>query len=104
VSDVQESIALWRDVFGFELLGTADLEGSFLTELIGVPGSQLSAALLTRGEHTIELLQYRAPEGRQHFRPGPVDVGSVHIALEAGSSTLLWTPAAHTVWSWPVRS
>jgi catechol 2,3-dioxygenase-like lactoylglutathione lyase family enzyme len=87
VHDLEESIALWRDVLGFDLLGTADVEGSFLAELTGVPGPRLSAAVLSKGEHSIELLQYRAPDDRRQFRPRPVDVGSVHVALEVEDIT-----------------
>lgn len=82
VSDVPASIQLWQEVFGFELLGRAELDDSFLGDLIGVPGAQLTAAVLMKGAQTIELLQYRAPDQRQEYRPRPVDLGSVHVALD----------------------
>ena len=81
VSDLSE-FALWRDVLGFELLGTGDVEERHLADLTGVSGARLSAAQLTKGEQVIELLQYGASEHRQHFRPRPADVGSVHVALQ----------------------
>lgn len=81
VSDVPASVRLWRDVFGFELLGTADLDDAFLGDLIGVRGAQLTAAVLSKGAQSVELLQYRAPDQREEYRPRPVDLGSVHIAL-----------------------
>lgn len=87
VDDLQESITLWRDVLGFELLTTFDMEGGFLPDLVGVPGARGSAALLAKGGYKIELLQYRAPGDRQHYRPRPCDVGSVHVALEVTDIT-----------------
>lgn len=87
VDDLKESIALWRDVFGFELLTTFDMNEGFLADLVGVPGAQGSAAMLAKGEHKIELLQYRSPDDRQRYRPRPSDVGSVHVALEVTDIT-----------------
>jgi catechol 2,3-dioxygenase-like lactoylglutathione lyase family enzyme len=87
VDDLQESITLWRDVLGFELVTTFDMGGGFLPDLVGVPGAQGSAAVLAKGGYKIELLQYRAPDDRQHYRPRPCDVGSVHVALEVTDIT-----------------
>lgn len=82
VRDIAASVSLWRDVFGFELLGTADLEGRFLSDLVGVADAGLTAAVLSKNGSLIELLQYRAPDERQEFAPRPCDVGNVHVALE----------------------
>lgn len=87
VEDLEESVALWRDVLGFEVLGTADVgpparAGGYLPELVGVPGARLRAAVLVLDGQAIELLQYRSPQDRQHLTPRPCDVGSVHVALE----------------------
>lgn len=82
VENLPNAVELWRDVLGFDLMGTAEVGGPFYAKVTGVPGVRISAALLTRGEHSVELLEYLAPTDRQTFRPRPCDVGSVHVALE----------------------
>src|SRR6185295_3620667 len=51
------------------------------SEITGVPGAEISIAVLKGYGHKIELLEYQAPFDRQHFRPRPCDVGSVHVAF-----------------------
>ena len=45
------------------------------------PGAEISIAVLKGYGHKIELLEYLAPPDRQHLRPRPCDVGSVHVAF-----------------------
>src|SRR4029077_558777 len=50
--------------------------------ITGVPGAELSLAVVKAPGHKIELLQYRAPADRRlrsEFRP--CDVGAAHVAL-----------------------
>lgn len=95
VSDVERSLVFWRDVLGFELSHRAHQSGELAAEITGVPGAEILIAVLKAPGHKIELLEYRAPGGRAHFRPRPCDVGSVHIALTVDNlDTLLETIAA----------
>ena len=82
VTNLERSLAFWRDVLGFELSHRAHQTGERAAEITGVPGAEISLAVLkTPTGHKIELLEYLAPPDRKHVDPRPCDVGSVHIAL-----------------------
>jgi catechol 2,3-dioxygenase-like lactoylglutathione lyase family enzyme len=82
VTNLEKSLAFWRDVLGFELSHRAHQTGELAGEITGVPGAEISLAVLkTSGGHKIELLEYLAPPDRKHLDPRPCDVGSAHIAL-----------------------
>jgi catechol 2,3-dioxygenase-like lactoylglutathione lyase family enzyme len=83
VSNLERSLAFWRDVLGFELSHTAHQTGEMAKEITGVEGAELKLAVLKApGGHKIELLEYLAPPDRtKHADLRPCDVGSVHVAL-----------------------
>ena len=83
VSNLERSLAFWRDVLGFELSHTAHQTGELVREITGVAGTELKLAVLKApGGHKIELLEYLAPPDRtRHTDLRPCDVGSVHVAL-----------------------
>lgn len=54
-----------------------------MATLVGVPGANLSAVLITLpGGHQIELVEYSTMQEKKVYRPASKDVGNVHIALE----------------------
>jgi glyoxylase I family protein len=83
VSNLERSLAFWRDVLGFELSHRTHQTSELASEITGVPGAEISLAVLKApGGHKIELLEYLAPPDRkQHVDLRPCDVGSAHIAL-----------------------
>ena len=83
VSNLERSLAFWRDVLGFEPSHTAHQTGEMAREITGVPGAELKLAVLkTPGGHKIELLEYLAPAQRKrHVDRRPCDLGSTHVAL-----------------------
>jgi len=83
VSNLERSLAFWRDVLGFELSHTAHQIGEMAREITGVAGAEIKLAVVKApGGHKIELLEYLAPMDRkQHVDLTPCDVGFVHIAL-----------------------
>src|ERR1700757_4916504 len=82
VSNLERSLAFWRDVLGFELSHTAHQTGELAREITGVAGAELKFAVLKAPSgHKIELLEYLAPADRQPANLRPCDVGSVHVAL-----------------------
>jgi catechol 2,3-dioxygenase-like lactoylglutathione lyase family enzyme len=82
VSNLERSLAFWRDVIGFELSHFAHQTGELAEEITGVPGAELKLAVVKApGGHKIELLEYLAPADREHVNLRPCDVGSVHVAL-----------------------
>ena len=59
VSNLERSLAFWRDVLGFELSHRVDQKGELAAEITGVPDAEISLAVLKApGGHKIELLQY----------------------------------------------
>ena len=83
VSDVQRSLAFFRDVIGLELILLAPRDPALIERVVGVPGAEVLIAYLGGHGHTIEPIEYTAPAGRDHVRPHPCDVGDLDAALEA---------------------
>jgi glyoxylase I family protein len=82
VSNLERSLAFWRDVLGFELSHSAHQTGELAREITGVKGAELKLVVLkTPGGHKIELLEYVSPTNRKYVDHRPCDVGSVHVAL-----------------------
>ena len=82
VSNLEQSLAFWRDLLGFELSHTAHQTGELAEEITGVTGAEIKLAVLkTPGGHKIELLEYLAPEDRKRAAVRPCDVGHAHVAL-----------------------
>ena len=82
VSNLERSLAFWRDVLGFEFSHTAHQKGELAEEITGVKGAEIKLAVLkTPCGHKIELLEYLAPADRKRANLRSCDVGSVHVAL-----------------------
>ena len=82
VSDLERSLAFWRDVLGFELSHTAHQTGEMAEQITGVKGAELKLAVVKApGGHKIELLEYLAPPDRKRADVRPCDVGHIHVAL-----------------------
>jgi glyoxylase I family protein len=81
VSDIERSLAFWRDVLGFELSHRAHQKGELAEQITGVRGAEILIAVVKAPGHKIELLEYRAPADRKRVDARPCDVGSAHIAL-----------------------
>jgi len=83
VSSLEESLAFWVGALGFRLLVRDRFaHSSFLDNIVGVAGADLTLAMLEApGGHLIELLEYHAPADRRTVKPRSCDVGSVHLAF-----------------------
>ncbi len=81
VANIERSLAFWRDVLGFELSHRAHHTGDLAGEVTGVPGAEISIAVLNGYGHKIELLEYLAPANRKQVDLRPCDVGSAHVAF-----------------------
>ncbi|MEV8615069.1 VOC family protein [Amycolatopsis sp. NPDC051373] len=83
VVDLERSLSFWRDVLGLKVVMRDEVAGEALEEITGVRGGAMSFAILEvpGGGGQIELLEYTEPADRQHLRPRPFDVGSMHVAL-----------------------
>jgi catechol 2,3-dioxygenase-like lactoylglutathione lyase family enzyme len=82
VASLSDALEFWVGALGFKHLHTTDYPNScFIENVVGVPGAALTLAMVEGPGHSIELLEYRAPDGRKVLRPRSCEVGSVHVAL-----------------------
>jgi glyoxylase I family protein len=98
VTNLERSLAFWRDVLGFELSHRAHHTGDLASEVTGVPGAEISIAVLKGYGHKIELLEYLAPPTQKHVDLRPCDVGSVHVALTVDNLDALLNTIAASGW------
>ncbi len=99
VSDLERSLDFWQTVLGFELSHRAHQKGEMAEEITGVPGAEISIAVLKAPGHKIELLQYLAPPDRkQHVDLRTCDVGSMHIALTVDNLDAVLSAIAASGW------
>lgn len=82
VHSLERSLAFWQDILGFEVAVRYSMSGEVVEQITGVPGGAIEFAILNiPGGHQVELVEYTAPAHREHLRPRPSDVGSLHLAL-----------------------
>jgi catechol 2,3-dioxygenase-like lactoylglutathione lyase family enzyme len=83
VSSLDDAIAFWCGVMGFELSTRKNLgSGAASENIVGVPGADIEIAVVTApGGHQIELLEYRGPADRKIYKPRSCDVGSAHLTF-----------------------
>lgn len=91
VEDVDRSVAFYRDLLGFELVGTRERQGVEIETVVGFPKADLRIAFLRLpgapvgiSGHHLELIQYRHPRGLK-LDVRTCDTGSAHLALETTS-------------------
>jgi glyoxylase I family protein len=98
VTNLDRSLVFWRDVLGFELSHRAHHTGDLASEVTGVPGAEISIAVLKAPGHRIELLEYLAPVDRKRAELRPCDVGSVHVALTVDNLDAVLNTIAASGW------
>ncbi len=80
VSDLDRSLAFYRDTLGMELVSQFEASGPMVQTILGIPGAHLKVVFLAVGGHTLELIQYLSPKGASYDRR-TCDVGPCHIAF-----------------------
>jgi len=99
VSNLEQSLAFWQNVLGFELSHRAHQTAELASEITGVAGAEISIAVVKApGGHKIELLEYLAPPDRKHVDLRPCDVGSVHVALTVDNLDAVLSAIAASGW------
>jgi len=81
VSDIDRTIAFYRDVLGFVVTDKLECHGPIYGEVTGVPGAGMVIAYVRAPGHTLELLQYTSPEERHRVEARPCDPGALHLAF-----------------------
>lgn len=91
VENLERSIAFYRDLFGFELIGMKQRRGRQIETVVGFPGAELRIAFLRipnapcgASGHHLELIEYRHPKGEK-LNVRTCDPGSAHLALQTDS-------------------
>jgi catechol 2,3-dioxygenase-like lactoylglutathione lyase family enzyme len=87
ISNLERSLSFYRDVLGMEDDGyrserPANWSDDFIGKNIGIPGTQLKIAWLTKGDVRLELIEYVVPKGQQRAKTQPSDVGNAHVAFQ----------------------
>jgi glyoxylase I family protein len=99
VSNLDRSLVFWRDVLGFELSHRTHQTGELASEITGVPGAEISLAVLKAPGHKIELLEYLAPpERKKHVDLRSCDVGSTHVAFTVDNLDAVLNTIAASGW------
>ena len=99
VSNLEQSLAFWQNVLGFEFSHRAHQTAELASEITGVAGAEISITVVKApGGHKIELLEYLAPPDRKHVDLRPCDVGSVHVALTVDNLDAVLSTIAASGW------
>jgi lactoylglutathione lyase len=80
VSDLDRSIAFYRDLLGLELISLAGRDPAFVEKVTGIPGANLKVAYLQAPGHRLELIQYLNPPGKK-LELQTHNVGCAHLAF-----------------------
>src|SRR4051794_20161123 len=82
VSDLDRSVAFYRDLMGLEVIAEQEKQGGYLAAIVGYPDAHVRMAhlRLPGGEHVIELFEYVTPDG---FAADvePRNVGASHLCF-----------------------
>ena len=81
VSNLDRTVAFWRDCLGFELVSKAPRDPALVSRITGVEGADMMIAFLKAPGHTIELIEYRAPASKGAVKARPCDTGFAHVAF-----------------------
>ena len=83
VSDMDRSLAFYRDLLGMTLIMEIERQGAFIEQVVGFPGASLRIVglkLRSGSDHVLELIEYRVPRG-QRIDLRTCNVGSPHLCF-----------------------
>lgn len=82
VSDLDRSLAFYRDLLGMNVVFEVDFSDETLGIVNGLTGCKARVAHLALGDSVLELFEYREPEGRPLARERrQCDTGFIHIGF-----------------------
>ena len=82
VSDLERSLAFYRDGLGFEVTSIAPRDPALIQAITGVEGAALNIAYVRGPGHSLELIQYDTPADKGKVESRPCDTGFAHIAFD----------------------
>jgi len=87
VSNLEQSIAFYRDILGMELIHRQEQSNPYTRKLVGYPDAHLRVAQLktaagtcSPSTHMLELVEYVAPQGTK-IDTGTCNPGTAHLAF-----------------------
>ena len=80
VSDLDRSIAFFRDCLGFEVTSKAPREPELTARVTGIPGAEITVAYVRGPGHSLELIEFRGPADRGRVSARACDTGAFHLA------------------------
>src|SRR5260370_8549310 len=81
VSDLDRSLAFYRDLLGFHVAyERGEVTAEYMPRLVGIPGARLKIAGLDIPGLHLDLIEYLEPKGAEQAGP-PNDVGNVHVGF-----------------------
>lgn len=95
VSDLDRTVAFFRDALGFEVTSKAPRDPAIVSKVTGIAGTEMMIAYVRGADHSLELIQYLGPkEGRGRVRALPCDVGFAHVAYDVDNIDAAMAAAA----------
>ena len=94
VSDLDRTTAFFRDALGFEVTSKAPRDRKAIETVTGVEGGDVMIAYVRGPDHSLELIEYLAPEGRGRVESRPCDTGFAHVAYDVDDVDAAITAAA----------
>lgn len=82
VSDLDASIAFYRDVLGLFVGEKFRVEGPLFEAITGTPNAQIDIAFVQAPGHVIELLYYADPGDKKTSKLRAYDPGFLHVCLK----------------------
>ena len=94
VSNLERSVAFYRDVLGFTVqYERGEVTAEYMPRLVGLPGARLKIAGLDIPGLHLDLIEYLAPEGATEASR-TCDVGNGHIGFTVDD---MWAAYRHLV-------
>lgn len=99
VASLETSLRFWIDIVGFDLVGRDELQDhDFVRAVTGVHDGSITLAMLAKGPHIVELLEYRTALGRKTLAFQACDSGATHLGLLVKDVDALLCVAASHGW------
>ncbi|MGQ3276713.1 MAG: VOC family protein, partial [Shinella sp.] len=99
-TSLETSLRFWIDILGFELVGRDVLQDrDFVRDVTGVHDGSIELAMLAKGPHVVELLEYKTALGRKALAFQACDSGASHLCLLVKDVDALLCVAATHGWA-----
>lgn len=94
VASLDTAIPLFCEGLDFVLTSRAGRDPHSIQTITGVDSAEVQIAYMSRPDHTVELIEYTAPENRSHAINRPCDQGFGHLAFDVTDIDTLITHLA----------